>query len=241
MRCQASGAGGPSIARRAPRASGSLSTASRRTRRERGLPPAGLTGSSAGSGWKAPKEPIRHPSTCHPGFLPWITKTMRGAKIACRTRFCRGLSSDSGRRDVCHLGRPHHQEARQEDWLKRGVGIARAPSPDARCGHPWPPLARSRLRSAFRAALVGYAGSRSTGDPSLQRKALCGGVAYQRSGEAGIGERLRSDEVLRETTKLLPAPPTYDPQASHPQSIPAPYAPHLASGIGETPSTTHSG
>ena len=46
-------------------------------------------------------------------------------------------------------------------------GVARAPSPDARCGHPWPPLARTRLRFALRAALVGYAGSRSTGDPSL--------------------------------------------------------------------------
>ena len=34
-----------------------------------------------------------------------------------------------------------------------------------------------------------------------------------RAGEAGIGERLRSDEVLRETTKLLPAPPTNHPSA----------------------------
>ena len=101
-------------------------------------------------------------------------------------------------------------------WPERGIGVARAPSPDARSGHPWPPLARTRLRFALRAALVGYAGSRSTGDPSLQRKALCIGLAYQRSGEAGIGERLRSDEVLRETTKLLPAPPTNDPPARGP-------------------------
>ena len=33
--------------------------------------------------------------------------------------------------------------------LKRGFGVARAPSPDARCGHPWPPLTRCRLRSAI--------------------------------------------------------------------------------------------
>ena len=38
------------------------------------------------------------------------------------------------------------------------------------------------------------------------------GLPRQREGEAGIGERLRSDEVLRETTKLLPAPPTSRPQ-----------------------------
>ncbi len=40
-----------------------------------------------------------------------------------------------------------------------------------------------------------------------------------RAGEAGIGERLRSDEVLRETTKLLPAPPMDHSQASHQEGI----------------------
>jgi len=139
----------------------------------------------------------------------------RGAKIACQARFCRGLSSDSGRRDFCRLGQPHHQEARQEVGLKRGFGGARAPS-RVRSGHPCPPLSRTRLRSAFRAPLVGSAGSRSTGDPSRKRKALCIGPACQRSSEAGIGERLRSDEVLRGTTKLLPAPPTNHPPARGP-------------------------
>ena len=33
--------------------------------------------------------------------------------------------------------------------LKRGFGVARAPSPDVRSGHPWPPLSRCRLRSAI--------------------------------------------------------------------------------------------
>ena len=42
----------------------------------------------------------------------------------------------------------------------------------------------------------------------------------QRTGEAGIGERLRSDEVLRETTKLLPAPPTSDPQVCGQSGLP---------------------
>jgi|GEM_PF-4813359 len=75
---------------------------------------------------------------------------------------------------------------------------------------------RAACALALRAALAGKTGSRGTGDPSLERKALCGGRACQRSGEAGIGERLRSDEILRGTTKLLPAPPTNHPPARGP-------------------------
>jgi len=67
------------------------------------------------------------------------------------------------------------------------------------------------------APLAGNAGSRSTGDPSLAAPSVAHRASFNRVGEAGIGERLRSDEVLRETTKLLPAPPTNRPQAGHPQ------------------------
>ena len=31
-------------------------------------------------------------------------------------------------------------------WLERGFGVARAPSPDVRLGHPWPRLSPRRLR-----------------------------------------------------------------------------------------------
>ena len=121
-----------------------------------------------------------------------------------------------------HVVTNHPQARHLEFLLKRGFGVVRAPSPDVCSGHPCPPLSRTRLRSALRAALVGYAGSRSTGDPSLRRKALCGGRACQRAGEAGIGERLRSDEVLRGTTKLLPAPPTNHSQVRHQDGVPVP-------------------
>ena len=68
---------------------------------------------------------------------------------------------------------------------------------------------------ALRAALTGEAGSRNTGDPSPAGTLWWLVVAgrCQRTGEAGIGERLRSDEVPRGTTKLLPAPPMNHPQA----------------------------
>ena len=99
--------------------------------------------------------------------------------------------------------------------LKRGFGVARAPSPDVRGGHPCPPLSPRRYR--FRPP--GCAHRR--GRLSEHGRPLAGGVTRrafrERVGEAGIGERLRSDEVLRETMKLLPAPPTDHPQAlSHP-------------------------
>ena len=74
---------------------------------------------------------------------------------------------------------------------------------------------RAAIAFAFRAPLVGYAGSRSTGDPSLAASSVAPIASFQREGEAGIGERLRSDEVLRETTKLLPAPPTDHPEVRH--------------------------
>jgi hypothetical protein len=139
---------------------------------------------------------------------------MKGANIACRTRFCRGLSSDSGRRDDCHLGRPHHQEARKEDWLKRGFGIARAPSPGVRGVHPWTPLSPCRLRS--RPPGCACRQDRLSGHGRPLAKSVRVGASCHRAGEAGIGERLRSDEVLRGTTKLLPAPPTNHPRARGP-------------------------
>ena len=90
------------------------------------------------------------------------------------------------------------------DPLSKGVqgavwrfGVARAPSPDVRYGHPWPSLSRTRLRSAFQAPLVGYAGSRSTGDPSLAALSV---VLLNATGEeeAGVGERSsRPDRAYR--------------------------------------------
>ncbi|MEN9666501.1 MAG: hypothetical protein RLZZ326_2864 [Planctomycetota bacterium] len=57
-----------------------------------------------------------------------------------------------------------------------------------------------------------------------------------RAGEAGIGERLRSDEVLRETTKLLPAPPMDHPQARHQRSHRRRFELKLGFGVARVPS-----
>ncbi len=78
--------------------------------------------------------------------------------------------------------------------------VASVRSEPASLRHPW---LRSHPTPAY--------GARATPRCSaLKCDASC-----WRSGEAGIGERSRSDEVLRETTRLLPAPPTNHPQAGH--------------------------
>ena len=96
--------------------------------------------------------------------------------------------------------------------LKRGFGVAHAPSrsslrPSMASALSMPPaLPHPWLRLPATPAL----GARAT--PRWRRQVLRLGPPRKCEGEAGIGERLRSDEVLRETTKLLPAPPTCRPQ-----------------------------
>ena len=91
-------------------------------------------------------------------------------------------------------------------------GVARVPSPDVRRGHPWPRLSPRRWR--FRPPGFAYRRGRlpEHGRPLASERHLVLVVAgrcwsllvvagrCQNVGEAGIGERLRSDEVLRETT-----------------------------------------
>ena len=50
--------------------------------------------------------------------------------------------------------------------VKLAVGAARAPSPDVRRGHPWPPLTACRLRFGILPALAAKPGSRGTDSPS---------------------------------------------------------------------------
>ena len=54
---------------------------------------------------------------------------------------------------------------------------------------------RAAIAFALRASLTGEAGSRSTGDPSLTASSVALIASFKRTGEAGIGERLRSDEA----------------------------------------------
>ncbi len=108
---------------------------------------------------------------------------------------------------------------------------------------PQPSSLRASMPSALSAplslspsfpALTVEAGSRSPGDPSLAASSVAPIASFQLEGEAGIGERLRSDEVLRETTKLLPAPPTDHPEVRH-QAV-CPFLIHCGFGVACAPS-----
>ncbi len=130
LRARGNVCGPPRMARRALRASDRLSTATRRTRR--GMRPAAcrpvgfLRRQRVAS---CAKERIGHPSTCWPGFLPWITTTMkRGAKIACQASFSgasqatRGDETFAGPADEPPTGQP---PAEHPCSFRRTLGLGR--------------------------------------------------------------------------------------------------------------------
>jgi len=100
-----------------------------------------------------------------------------------------------------------------QTWLRGRpcpiAGRSRSPSMDSALSVP-PALSPSGLRLPARPAL----GARAT--PRCSAKRCAAGALASAQASAGIGERLRSDEVLRGTTKLLPAPPTNHPPARGP-------------------------
>ena len=108
-------------------------------------------------------------------------------------------------------------------WLKRGFGVGCWSSePNVASGSPVP--RRRTFASAFHgrrsldaacappsmAPLAGNAVSRSTGDPSLAAPSVARRASFNRVGEAGIGERSRSEEV----------PPTNDETFAGPADVP---------------------
>jgi len=71
----------------------------------------------------------------------------------------------------------------QGRWPRRGV--ARAPSPDVRYGHPWPALTPCGLRFAILAALARKAGGRGEGLPVPRRRTFATAIHGLRSLHAG--------------------------------------------------------
>jgi hypothetical protein len=126
---------------------------------------------------------------------------------------------------------PTNQPQARDQWLrlKRGFGVARAPSPDVRGGHPCPPLSPRRYR--FRPPGCAHRRGRLTehGRP-LACRAPQGTIEPHRAGEAGIGERLRSDEVPPRNDETFAGPADEPPTGSRPSGLSPILGPSVASG-----------
>ena len=102
--------------------------------------------------------------------------------------------------------------------LKRSFGVARVPSPDVRSGPPWasahsmpPALRHPWLRWPSTPAL----GTRAT----PRQRALRRAVSSRRTGEAGIGERLRSEEVPPTNDETFAGPADESPTGPRPAGL----------------------